>query len=104
MKCKGCEADGDYGCRAGFTPIVINGELGCEGADRALKAFHSNQVADRTVASTHTNADRIRAMTDEELAGWILRQVCCPDDRDGCRSTCTECWLAWLREEAEDVL
>ena len=46
-----------------------------------------------------THADQLRSMTDEELAGWILRQVCCPDDRDGCRSSCTECWLEWLREE-----
>lgn len=47
-----------------------------------------------------TNADRIRSMTDEELAD-ILRCVPeytdCPKGADDCR----ECILEWLRKEAE---
>ena len=105
MICKGCEAHGEYGCRAGFTSIVINGEMGCMDADRALDAFHFNQVVDRTVASTHTNADRIRAMSDEELANWLENRIDCPDGED-CEGRpwpkCEECWLEWLKKEADN--
>ena len=40
-----------------------------------------------------TNADRIRAMTDEELAEWLAKNdpECDPP----------EWWLVWLRQEAE---
>lgn len=37
-----------------------------------------------------TNADRIRAMTDEELAEWIISTT--EDDTVG--------WLDWLKQEA----
>jgi len=60
-----------------------------------------------------TNAMRIRAMTDEELAD-ILARMCPPtmaptetcfyalgDDSDGVDSACDLCWLDWLKEEAE---
>lgn len=52
-----------------------------------------------------TNADRIRAMTDEELARFIASGV--PKDvcRDRCGGDesfpCSECVLDWLREEGE---
>ena len=60
--------------------------------------------------SKPSNADRIRAMTDEELAEWLDHRVVansveCPPqhghkhclEQDGCRA----CWLDWLRQEAE---
>lgn len=50
-----------------------------------------------------TNADRIRAMTDEELAAW--REKCCPDRdnsaEDCWKESCELCWLDWLKEEVE---
>ena len=59
-----------------------------------------------------TKADRIRAMTDEELAR-LLTDAECPSDLGGtdkCKDPpphtsldsilCRECWLAWLRQEA----
>lgn len=41
-----------------------------------------------------SNADRIRAMTDEELARWLSKAdpECDPPDW----------WLDWLKEEAKD--
>lgn len=47
-----------------------------------------------------TRADRVREMTDMELAGIL---TFCPDDGNGnCRkSTCVECRLEWLKEPAE---
>ena len=52
-----------------------------------------------------TNADRIRAMSDEELALWKRQE--CPDNPRPClkvhyRVDCTSCWLDWLRQEADE--
>ena len=58
-----------------------------------------------------TNADRIRAMSDEELAEFLYnvwkkqdtfsKEVCerCGDTDIGCQPNC---WLDWLKQEAED--
>lgn len=45
--------------------------------------------------SKQTNADRIRAMTDEELAEWIS----CNCTGDGYGNSEAE-WLDWLKQEA----
>ena len=57
-----------------------------------------------------TEADRIRGMTDEELADWLLgASGCGPEwDHEYCRSRphCgVNCWLDWLRKpvEKEDI-
>ena len=56
-----------------------------------------------------TNADKIRAMTDEELADSLCDHACmlCPL-ADNCggrmeigRTACYERWLEWLQKEAE---
>lgn len=48
-----------------------------------------------------TNADRIRAMSDEELAKWL--SICgCPDafsSVSGCEEgKCEECWMVYLKQ------
>ena len=59
-----------------------------------------------------TNADKIRAMTDEELA-VVLRDNCgnreCPPYHvtdlfpdDECLESCKMCWLDWLKQEVSD--
>lgn len=53
-----------------------------------------------------THADKIRAMTDEELAGYFF-EICpperafCPKDK-GANVTCQGCWLDWLEAETEE--
>ena len=52
-----------------------------------------------------TNADKIRAMSDEELA--IMLDSGCPKGRfekNECPSyeSCCKCWLDWLRQEVSD--
>lgn len=51
-----------------------------------------------------TNGDRIRAMTDEELAEFLSfgTLTCSGVDADACSRTddCTECRLAWLKKPA----
>ena len=58
---------------------------------------------DKTI---NTNADRIRAMSDEELARWVLQFVmaCCvqsgiedPEWKDGSEET----MIGWLKQPAE---
>ena len=49
-----------------------------------------------------TNADRIRAMSDEDLAELLGNMSCrrCPIDCYGGFQNCTDIWVDWLREEA----
>ena len=53
-----------------------------------------------------TNADRIRSMTDEELAELMEDKgdcppIECPHDGEGAKVTrldCKACWLDWLKQ------
>lgn len=47
-----------------------------------------------------TNADRIRAMTDEELAEWLVHKTE-GDGFDGYEEM-VNAWLDWLKEEIDD--
>lgn len=47
-----------------------------------------------------TNSDRIRAMTDNEMAKIINRG--CPPGGSKCNDRCGLCWLSWLRSPAND--
>ena len=51
-----------------------------------------------------TNADRIRAMSDEELAQRLYLSTCAHifDNKVECKDNgCKKCWLDWLKKEAE---
>ena len=56
-----------------------------------------------------TNADLIRKMTDEELAEYMLVLAeymlvfnGCPNHgMMDCQDSCYDCWLEWLRSEAD---
>lgn len=52
-----------------------------------------------------TNAERIRAMSDEELLEWLEGLSCAgmDDALERCKGyeTCRECWMAWLAEDAD---
>lgn len=49
-----------------------------------------------------TNADKIRSMTDEELAEWLeYRDDNCPRAR--CPGgSCHDCWIDWLKSPVEE--
>lgn len=58
-----------------------------------------------------SNADRIRAMTDEELARILMNYSCslCPIKNCGGRvevgvQPCMEYWFDWLRKEVDHAL
>lgn len=47
-----------------------------------------------------TNADHIRAMTDEELAEFLMSDICgtvSPKDFD-CYGACVDCATIWLKQ------
>ena len=53
---------------------------------------------------SQTNADRIRSMSDEELADLINREIgyCAPTgDCEKTSNDCKACWLDWLQQPAE---
>lgn len=60
-----------------------------------------------------SNGDRVRAMSDEELAEFFATLPCCPPGEDleemcfpndSCEGTDlkVKCWLNWLRQEADN--
>ena len=52
-----------------------------------------------------TNAQKIRAMSDEELADIISREVgsCAPTGYcEKVSNDCKACWLDWLKQSAEE--
>lgn len=52
-----------------------------------------------------SNADKIRAMSDEELADLIQREVgyCAPTGYcEKASNDCKACWLDWLKQSAEE--
>ena len=59
----------------------------------------------KTTPPSFTNADRIRAMTDEELARLFADENCgyCRVHdfcfAKGCQINCEDVWLDWLKEE-----
>ena len=58
-----------------------------------------------SISEPQTNADRIRAMTDEELARfmWNCAQPCCPPINCAFKKCDAEkCWLSWLKSPAEN--
>ena len=60
---------------------------------------------DRVIGKPMTNADRIRSMTDEEIAELIYRETdsCAPTgDCEKMSRDCKACWLDWLQQPAED--
>lgn len=56
-----------------------------------------------------TNGDRIRSMTDEELAENLMKAYDCPKGKDCVEQMpgedgfhqCKRCWVEWLRQECE---
>ena len=52
-----------------------------------------------------SNADKIRAMTDDELADFIDREIGgCPQTGDCKKASddCKACWLDWLKQSVEE--
>lgn len=64
------------------------------------------EVREKIALPRKTNADRIRAMSDKELAAVIMCPMEIGASVDLCKKnhgfTCVECSLRWLQEPAEE--
>lgn len=111
MACKCYHAERNFLGKIG----VCWGTKECEacscGGDESKCDFYEDKRK-RTIPKT-TNADRIRAMSDEELAemhvgvgcppGTDLNELCFGENGEELLCTpprCRKCWLKWLKQEA----
>ena len=89
----------------GFNTQVGNGEYRLQfETDNREYYLLMQSTARRCVDGAHmTNADHIRAMSDEELAKIIERELGCPvtGDCEKMSKDCKACWLDWLQQPAE---
>jgi len=81
----------------------------CAKQDDCPFAISSDIICSSYKQRSMSNADRIRAMSDEELAKWMV-EVCCIDSPFGCPvfdpaidkdTSCRTLWLDWLKSPAE---
>ena len=78
---------------------------GCSGLNRVHCLNNDNVFFE-----CFTNADRIRVMSNEELAEWIVTHDIeygdCPPQHTFCdggitQDDCRLCWLDWLKQEVD---
>lgn len=76
---------------------------------KMIEAFTKGLVPDAAIRKSEypwTHGDRIRAMSDEELARLFAKAPLCRagETRVDCRSTksCLECLTEWLRQPAKE--
>lgn len=108
MACKCYHAERNFLGKIG----VCWGTKECEacscGGDESKCDFYEDKRKKATPKTT--NADRIRAMSDEDLATWVETIAgchLCPMLDEQCsggevnsRANCKHHWLEWLRQEA----
>ena len=95
-KCEGCQYKG-YHQEMMFKPMAV-----CNRGANLLEAI-KNYEAEKCPYQK-TNADRIRAMSDEELANLIADTPICKEKWRKCLENgcdCEPCLLEWLQKEVE---
>lgn len=72
----------------------------------AISALRQQDVADKDVGKNEplTNAQKIRSMSDKELAKIIEHELGCPvtGNCEKMSRDCKACWLDWLQQPAEE--
>lgn len=72
-------------------------------ADGCYLAGTDRQISFCLWYKPQTKADRIRAMSDEELVLFLATKPLCPDKIKGeCPCDCTICWNRWLKQPVKD--
>ena len=104
-KCLSCE----------YAIDTVNDGRICKLFGNQCKDVIACQSSDEFKPKPQTNADRIRSMSDEELAEFAVSTgqgcapgenlvECCFDHKDGpIEADCRKCWIDWLREDVTDV-
>lgn len=100
MKCKTCKHwfdNGTYLCSCDRDALLREADFFCA-------AWEQKPVEEvYTVREKPTNADRIRAMSDEELAKILSKTLTCP--WVSCKNMeipCEECLREWLKSPVEE--
>ena len=98
-KCDGCRYKGEHQ-EMMFRPMWV-----CNRGANLVEAVQNYEA--EKCPFKKTNADRIRAMSDEELAELLADDDrACPPKHRNCRKyidRCDGCWLEWLQQPAEEV-
>ena len=78
-------------------------------SDGMCKKFSDDKVTSLCVEGpctdqTPSNADKIRAMSDEELVELLDYELGCPatGNCEKMNRDCKACWLDWLKQSAEE--
>ena len=87
----------------------IMGGLACMG-QKGMPFVRPTDSCEDWKTMKQTNADRLRAMTDEELAKFMFTANGCPmwvseyscKEDKGCAGAKGACWLDWLKQERGD--
>ena len=98
MDCEDCKNYVEYAGYQKLTPLCK------ECVDEGHQSNWKNIMSKFEPKYKQTNADRIRQMSDEELAEWIFEHtdcIACPQNKD-CDDLCAEHWLEWLKKEVDD--
>ena len=95
-KCFFCANKKDYDAKFGY--------FGCAYSGQECKDY--SMFEPKVKPKAITNADRIRAMSDEELAEWLDHHVSCSRcpiyEKCIFYKTCDENLQAWLKEEVKE--
>lgn len=102
-KCETCafgkEAKGVILCQIGDQRECIPGVT-------VYKAFEGpSETPPIKIIVPLTNGDRIRAMSNEQLAHFIDKRTGCPPENGTWHcapENCRQCWLDWLNAEAKE--
>lgn len=95
----GCDYDG---CHTAKDLKKLVDEL-VSMANKARECLWERRLfGDHGEPKPQTSADRIRAMSDEELAQWVGLDSCPKDAVCTLPVNCEKCWLDWLRQPAKD--
>ena len=119
-----CPFCGGEAVECDIKQLFANGWVGCQrcrcfmdfvknGKPLAIAAWNSRADHIRDTTKKVSNADRIRSMSDEELAVWILRSVDCDKENimcipalyknsDKCDGRCRDGRLSWLKQPAKE--
>lgn len=65
-----------------------------------------HELTEKPFAPPLTNGDKIRAMSDEELADFLSLNICQiikGSDTPFCNGWCDQCISEWLRQPAEEA-
>lgn len=78
--------------------FAIRTEIDCIATEDGFGQY----VGKITAVKIKTNGDRIRQMTDEELAKTLIAPLGYCETAKECKPKCVDCLLEWLKKEVDD--